>query len=374
MNQHHRQTPAGKPRARSLGIPFDGTPGPYNAITDVTGVTVGYQTLIHGDGPLVMGQGPVRTGITAILPRGSARVEIPCWAGVHSLNGNGEMSGFIWIEESGRQEGPITLTNTHSLGTARDASLKWLVKRGMVPEDVWALPVAAETFDGFLNDCNGFHVHDDHVLAALDGAQSGPLEEGSVGGGTGMMLYQFKGGSGTASRVLEAAGEPVTVGAFVQANFGSRQQLTIAGVPVGRSLGEDMPGASGEVGSIIAVVITDAPLLPHQLKRVARRIGLGVGRSGSVAAHGSGDIFLALSTANEAGLIGKGRPQQVRFLPENDLNPLFEAVIQSVDEAIINALVANETMVGRDGHRVVAMPHGPVRELLRRHGRLIEPG
>jgi len=374
MSEYHLHTPAGKPRARSLGIPFDGAPGPLNAITDVAGVAVGYHTLIHGEGALRIGEGPVRTGVTAILPRGGAGLKTACWAGVHSLNGNGEMTGYIWIQETGRQEGPITLTTTHSVGTARDASLRWLVRQGVLPDTSWGLPVAAETYDGFLNDCNGFHVRDEHVFAALDGAREGPLEEGSVGGGTGMTLYGFKGGSGSASRVLAVAGERITVGAFVQANFGSREQLTIAGVPVGRYLPEDLPGMSGEQGSIIGVVITDAPLLPHQLQRLARRMGLGVGRSGAVASHGSGDIFLALSTANAAALGDEERVQQARFLPESTLTPLFEAVIQAMDEAIVNALVANETMVGRDDHRVVAMPRKSVVELLRRHGRLADGG
>lgn len=368
MSQPHRQTPAGKPRARALGIPFEGTPGALNAITDIAGLTVGYCTLIHGHGPLQVGQGPVRTGVTAILPRGEAGLKTPCWAGVHSLNGNGEMTGFIWIEESGRQEGPITLTNTHSVGLARDASLRWLVQRGLQPDNGWGLPVAAETFDGFLNDINGFHVHNEHVFQALDQARGGAIEEGSVGGGTGMVLYQYKGGSGTASRVLEVLGERYTVGAFVQANFGRREQLRIAGVPVGQQLGDDLPGVAGDQGSIIAVVATDAPLLPHQLKRLARRISLGVGRSGAVATHGSGDIFLALSTANAETFKSVDSPQQAVFLPEASLDPLFEGVIQAVDEAIINVLVANETMVGRDDHRVAAMPLEAVSALLKRRG------
>ncbi|MFQ5776246.1 MAG: P1 family peptidase [Kiloniellaceae bacterium] len=370
MTHAHHRTPSGKLRARGLGVPFDGTPGEHNAITDVAGVEVGTATIIRGEGPLVVGRGPVRTGVTAILPRGRAGVATPVFAGGHSLNGNGEMTGFLWVEEAGRVDGPITITNTHSCGLARDATLRWLVERAAVDlSESWALPVAAETYDGRLNDINGFHVREAHVFAALDSARGGALEEGSVGGGTGMICYGFKGGSGTASRRVEAAGRAFTVGAFVQANFGVREQLTIAGAPVGRHLAEAAaPGP--DQGSVIGIVASDAPLMPHQLKRLARRCGLGLARSGAVAAHTSGDIFLAFSTANGAVVAAAGAIQTAEVLPDPDLTPLFEAVIQAVDEAVLNALVANETMTGRDGIRVEALPHEAVREILKRYDRL----
>ncbi len=362
-------TPSGKPRARAIGIPFDGVPGALNAITDVAGVEVGYCTMISGEGPLVVGQGPVRTGVTAIFPRGKAGAAMPVFAGGHSLNGNGEMTGFVWIEESGLLGGPITITNTHSCGIARDATLRWLVERGGVDlSAAWALPVAAETYDGKLNDINGFHVGEAQVFEALDSARPGPMEEGSVGGGTGMICYEFKGGSGTASRRAEAAGKSFTLGVFVQANFGAREQLLIAGVPVGRHLPK--PGSGGDQGSIIGIVATDAPLLPHQLKRLARRCGLGIGRSGAIASHTSGDIFMAFSTANAASAAAVGAVSRVDFVPDADLTPLFEAVIQATDEAILNALAANQTMTGINGVTVEALPHAAVGEILKQHGRL----
>ncbi len=362
-------TPSGKPRARAIGIPFDGRPGALNAITDVAGVEVGYCTLISGEGPLVVGRGPVRTGVTAIFPRGKAGVAAPVFAGGHSLNGNGEMTGFVWIEESGNLGGPITITNTHSCGTARDATLRWLVERGGIDlSAAWALPVAAETYDGKLNDINGFHVGEAQVFEALDDARPGPIEEGSVGGGTGMICYEFKGGSGTASRRVEAAGETFTLGAFVQANFGKREQLLVAGVPVGRHLPKSDSGP--DQGSIIGIVATDAPLLPHQLKRLARRCGLGIGRSGAIASHSSGDIFMAFSTANADSVAATREVAQAAFVPDADLTPLFEAVIQATDEAILNALVANETMTGIDGTTIEALPHAAVQDLLRQYGRL----
>jgi L-aminopeptidase/D-esterase-like protein len=367
----HLSTPSGQARARALGIPFDGVPGALNAITDVAAIEVGYSTILRGEGPLVVGEGPVRTGVTAILPRGKAGLETPVFAGCHSLNGNGEMTGFLWIEEAGRIEGPITITNTHSCGLARDATLRWMVERGALKLAEWGLPVAAETYDGQLNDINGFHVRESHVFEALDSAAGGAIEEGSVGGGTGMICYGFKGGSGTASRVVEAAGARVTLGAFVQANFGSAEQLTIAGVPVGRRL-IDAASNSPDVGSIIGIVATDAPLLPHQLKRLARRGGLGIARSGSVASHSSGDIFLAFSTANGSAMAEGERPRRVDFLPDATLTPLFEATVQALDEAVIDALVANRAMTGRDGFTVPALPHDEVRALLREHKRLAE--
>jgi len=358
------KTPSGKPRARALGIPFAGSPGELNSITDVAGVEVGYSTLISGHGARVVGRGPVRTGVTAILPRGRARAASSVLAGYFSLNGNGELTGCHWVEEAGRCDGPIGITNTHSCGTVRDATIKWLVERtGGIGQ--WALPVTGETFDGYLNDINGFHVRDEHVFAALDGARGGAIEEGSVGGGTGMICYGFKGGSGTASRVVEFGGTAYRVGAFVQANFGRREQLTIAGVAVGAALKDWQPDPRpGEAGSIIAIVGTDAPLLSHQLKRLARRIGLGVGRGGAISGHGSGDIFLAFSTANEHALDDGERLAHADFIPDPQLNPFFDAVIQAVDEAAIDSMVANDTMQGCDDHVVHALPHDAVRRLL----------
>ncbi len=361
-------TPSGRPRARALPVPFDGTPGPWNAITDVPGVEVGYCTLVRGEGPLVVGRGPVRTGVTAILPRGRAGLGLPVFAGSHALNGNGELTGTLWIEESGQCEGPVTITNTHACGVARDATARWLVERHPEAIGDWGLPVAGETYDGELNDINGFHVTAEHVFEALESAQTGPLELGSVGGGTGMICYDFKGGSGSASRAVTVEGESYLLGAFVQANFGHRRELTVAGVPVGRHL----PGGelrSKPAGSIIAVIATDAPLLPHQLKRLARRVGLGVGRSGGLAHNGSGDIFLAVSTANAAALGAGTGPQSAAFLANDRLDPLFEAVVQATDEAVIDAMVANETMVGRDGNTAPALPHDRLRALLARYGR-----
>ncbi|HWD66982.1 MAG TPA: P1 family peptidase [Caulobacteraceae bacterium] len=358
-------TPSGKSRARTLGIPFAGEPGPLNAITDIAGVEVGYATLIRGEGALDVGQGPVRTGVTAILPRGKAEAGRSVIAGMFSLNGNGELTGSHWAAEVGRCDGPITITNTHSCGLARDATIRWLVERGL--QNGWSLPVAGETYDGWLNDINGFHVREADVFAALDSAAGGPIEEGSVGGGTGMIAFGFKAGSGTASRKVEAAGGTWTLGAFVQANFGLREHLVIAGAPVGRALKDWTPDerAGGEGGSIIAVVATDAPLLPHQLQRLARRTSLGVGRTGAISGHGSGDIFIALSTANQAA-VDAGAEATIRYdaLPDGALNPLFSATIQAVEEAILNALTANEAMVGRDGHLVPALPLAEVRRLV----------
>jgi D-aminopeptidase len=360
-------TPSGKPRARALGIPFDGTPGPLNAITDVAGLEVGYRTLISGSGKRVVGEGPVRTGVTAILPRGKAGVHRGVLAGMFSLNGNGELTGSHWVAEVGRCEGPITITNTHAVGVAHDASIKWMVNRGEL-RGHWSLPVAGETYDGHLNDINGFHVTEADVFAALEAAAPGPIEEGSVGGGTGMICYGFKGGSGTASRQVEYAGAPYVIGAFVQSNFGAREQLVIAGVQVGQALKDWEPDRRGgaELGSVIAIVVTDAPLLPQQLQRLARRTALGIGRSGAISGHGSGDIFLAVSTAN-AEAVGTGEGLlQVSFIPEDALNPFFAATIQAVDEAVLNSMVANETMTGADDHVVHALPHDQVKALLAR--------
>ncbi|HKY94899.1 MAG TPA: P1 family peptidase, partial [Kiloniellales bacterium] len=329
-----------------------------NAITDVAGVEVGYATLIAGEGALKVGEGPVRTGVTAIFPRGRAKAGHAVWAGAHSLNGNGELTGAWWLEETGRCELAITITNTHSCGTTRDATLQWAVRQSLQQKTQdWGLPVAAETFDGHLNDINGFHVKAEHVFQALDGARGGPIEEGSVGGGTGMICYGFKGGSGTASRLVEEAGR-WTLGAFVQANFGRTPELVVLGRNVGRALaGKDLKGA----GSIIVVLATDAPLLPHQLKRLARRATLGIARTGTIGHNSSGDIFLAFTTANGAALLPSEKPIAVETLPEEKIDGLFTAAVESVEEAILNALIANETMVGRDGHRIEALPHAALK-------------
>ncbi len=359
MTDPRLETPTGKRRARALGITFQGQPGRWNAITDVAGVEVGYRTMIRGEGPLVVGRGPVRTGVTAIHPRGRAGAGGPVFAGVHSLNGAGEMTGFVWIEEAGRTELPIVITNTHSVGLARDALAKWMVRNFAARMERWVLPVAAETYDGHLNDINGFHVTDVDVFAALDTAAGGALDEGSIGGGTGMICYEFKGGSGTASRQLALDGGAYHVGAFVQANFGTREQLVIGGLPVGRWLTANAPGLPDH-GSVIAIIATDLPLLPHQLKRLARRAALGIGRSGSIAGHGSGDIFLAFSTGNAEFFAANATLRRLDAWPDEGLNPVFEAVIQSVDEAVLNALVANADMHGRDGNFVPALPHAPI--------------
>ena len=367
-------TPAGKPRARSLGIPFRGTPGPWNAITDVPGLEVGYATLVEGDS--------VRTGVTAIHPRGREGAADPCAAGYHSQNGNGEMTGVAWIQESGTLAGPIGITNTHAVGIAHAGIVRWAVRHHADVAEAWLLPVAAETWDGYLNDINDGHVTEEIVVRALEEAASGRVEEGSVGGGTGMNCYNYKGGSGTASRVVSYGGTPYTVGVFVQANFGSRRELTIAGVPVGEALAEDNPmkdffSAPPGAGSIIAVVATDAPLLPDQCRALARRVTLGIARTGTSGSHFSGDLFLAFSVAN-AGAFTPGfrtldpeadaRYDELRCIPWGSLDPYFEAVVQATEEAILNALVANEEMVGFRGHRTPALPREKVVELLRPRG------
>jgi L-aminopeptidase/D-esterase-like protein len=368
LNPAHFALAQGKPRSRDLGIPFEGVPGVNNAITDVPGVEVGHTTLISGAGKLEVGKGPVRTGVTAVLPRGRSSSEA-VFAGWFSLNGNGEMTGTTWIEESGLLEGPVLVTNTTSVGTVRDAAIKWWLTHHKQSQP-WLLPVVAETYDGYLNDTHGFHVRDEHVFQALDSARSGAVQEGSVGGGTGMCCFEFKGGIGTASRKVGAPDKGYRIGVLVQANFGLRGQLQVAGVPVGREIPE---GAyrSKETGSIIIVVATDAPLLPHQLKRLARRAALGLARTGSVAGNGSGDIFVAFSTANPEAANAKD-VVQTTMLPNERLNPLFEATVQATEEAIINALVAAETMTGRDDHSVLALPHGRLREVLKKYGRLVE--
>jgi D-aminopeptidase len=367
-----------RPRARDLGVPFDGTPGPLNAITDVAGVAVGHATIVSGSGKLEVGKGPVRTGVTAILPRGAATANRPVFAGWFSLNGNGEMTGTAWLEEGGFLEGPVMLTNTHSVGVVRDAVIAWRVRQGG-PDATgfyWSLPVVAETWDGDLNDINGFHVKERHAVEALESARAGPVAEGNVGGGTGMICHEFKGGIGTASRRLDAARGGHTVGVLVQANYGQRGQLRIAGVPVGRELPDDALSwrggrRDGETGSIIVVVATDAPLLPHQLERLARRAAMGLARMGSVAGNGSGDIFVAFSTANADASVGRGTAQ-VTMMANDEMSPLFEATVQATEEAIVNALVAAETMTGVDDRRVVALPHDRLREVLRKYNRLVE--
>lgn len=367
---HWLRTPSGLLRARGLGLRLPGEPGPFNAITDVAGVEVGYSTLIRGEGPLVVGQGPVRTGVTAILPRGKTGLAVPCAAGFWSLNGNGEMTGTIWIEESGELDMPVTITNTHSCGIARDATIRWLYPRLDGISDSWGLPVAAETFDGDLNDINGFHVTNEHVFAALDGAASGPIEQGSVGGGTGMICYDFKGGSGTSSRRVSAAGETWTVGVFVQSNFGRRPECTILGVPVGQHIRHDLLRGK-PAGSIIVVVATDAPIAGHQAKKLARRVALGMARTGALGHDSSGDIFLAFSTANAEGYSApRGTLRRMIELSNADIDPLYEGVVEATEEAIIDSMVANRTMVGRDGATSIALPHEELVEVMRRYGRM----
>jgi L-aminopeptidase/D-esterase-like protein len=358
-----------KPRARDLGIPFDGTPGTLNAITDVAGVEVGFTTLISGNGKLQVGSGPVRTGVTAVLPRGK-KSQDAVFAGWYSLNGNGEMTGTTWVEESGFLEGPVMITNTHSVGVVRDAVIQWKIKQG-VPDASgywWSLPVVAETYDGFLNDVNGFHVKPEHVLHALDSAAGGPVTEGNVGGGTGMVCNGFKGGTGTASRKLPEKQGGYTVGVLVQCNYGTQGELRIAGIPVGRELPPGIQRDS-DVGSIIVVVATDAPLAAHQLKRLARRVPLGLGRMGSYSGDGSGDIFIAFSTANPGVWNAKSK-SPVQMLPNEQMNPLFLATVQSVEEAVVNAMIGAETMVGVDNHKVIAIPHDQLREVLKKYNRL----
>jgi D-aminopeptidase len=358
-----------KPRARDLGIPFDGTPGPLNAITDVNGVEVGHTSLISGQGKLQVGVGPVRTGVTAIFPRGKQSTD-EVFAGWFTLNGNGEMTGTTWVEESGFLDGPVMITNTHSVGLVRDSTIAWRVKHGPPDESGywWSLPVVAETWDGELNDVNGFHVKPEHVFHALDTAHGGAVEEGNVGGGTGMVCHEFKGGIGTASRAVKLKEGQYTVGVLVQCNYGVRDELRIAGVPVGREIQEHKI-RKDEVGSIIVVVATDAPLLPTQLKRLSRRVSLGLGRNGSYSGNGSGDIFISFSTANPGAAKPTGL-HQLTMLPNDELDPIFKAVVQSVEEAVDNALIAAETMTGINNNTVMALPHDRLREVLKQYNRL----
>lgn len=373
-------TYAQKPRARDLGVPFNGTTGQFNSITDVNGVEVGYSTIISGSGENIVGKGPVRTGVTAIFPRGKARKFSPVFANWYSLNGNGEMTGTTWVTESGFLETPIMITNTNSVGVVRDAVLKWYVDTNWYQGDNWwyTYPVVAETYDGFLNDIYGFHVKEEHVLEAINNASTGKIAEGNVGGGTGMMALGFKGGTGTSSRLVRIMDSTYTVGVLVQANFGRKSSLTIAGVPVGRELMDTLnnelklPPQSyrqeGD-GSIIVVVATDAPLLPHQLKRIANRVPIGIGLTGGIGTNGSGDIFIAFSTANPDAF-QRYDFSEVDMLPNDLIDPLFEATVQSVEEAIINAMIAAETMEGINGNKSYAIPHGLLIDVLKKYNRL----
>ncbi len=369
-------TEAQKPRARDIGIPFEGTTGKFNAITDVKGVEVGYSTIISGSGKNIRGKGPVRTGVTAILPRG--RNNNPVYAEWYSLNGNGEMTGTTWVTESGFLEGPVMITNTNSVGVVRDAVLKWYVKKGWYREDYWyTYPVVAETYDGSMNDIYGFHVKEINAWEALDSARSGYIKEGSVGGGTGMMCLGFKGGSGTASRVFKINDSTYALGVFVQSNFGRKRNLTIAGVPVGKELKDTMnyeikapPSYQQEGdGSIIVVVATDAPLLPHQLKRIAQRVSLGIGQVGGQGTNGSGDIFIAFSTANPTAF-QREKFTKLDVVPNDLINPLFEATIQATEEAIINSMVAAETMEGINNNKAYGLPHKLVIDVLKKYNRI----
>jgi L-aminopeptidase/D-esterase-like protein len=380
----------GKARARELGLAavIGGTPGALDAITDVAGVEVGHTTLVSGDGRLVRGKGPVRTGVTVVHPRGRSGND-PVFGAWFTLNGNGEMTGTTWLQESGFLEGPIGITNTHSVGVVHGAILEWQATRpGLQP---WGLPVVAETWDGLLNDINGFHVRQEHAIAALDGARPGPVAEGNGGGGTGMVCHGFKGGIGTASRRLTEAEGGYTVGVLVQCNYGRRRDLQVGGVPVGVEIPDALPCASLaaekpqeelppcadataaprdlDQGSIIVVVATDAPLLPHQLKRVATRPALGIGRMGGRGNNSSGDIFVAFSTANAGSAGGRG-PKRVEMIANDAINPLFAATIQATEEAILNALLAAETMTGAGGARVTALPHDRLLRAMRKYGRL----
>jgi D-aminopeptidase len=361
-----------EPRARQLGVPFEGTPGPLDAITDVKGVEVGYRTLISGEGKLVVGRGPVRTGVTAIFPRGKQNLD-PVFAGWFTENGNGEMTGTTWVQESGFLYGPVMITNTHSVGVVRDAVIAWRLKYGtaLPLEDWWSLPVVAETWDGYLNDINGFHVTAADADAAMQDAHGGAVAEGNVGGGTGMICFEFKGGTGTASRKLPDKLGGYTVGVLVQCNFGTRHLLRIAGVPVGYEItGKQIWG--DDTGSIIVVVATDAPLLPSQMQRIAKRVTLGLGRLGSISGDGSGDIFIAFSTANPGAGTELKKPVTVQMLPNDRMDALFEATVQATEEAVVNALVAAKTMTGAGGHTVEGLPHDSLREVLRKYNRLAE--
>jgi len=369
-----------KPRARDLGVPFNGTIGINNAITDVKGIEVGYSTIISGSGENIIGTGPVRTGVTAIFPRGKSKKFSPVYANWYSLNGNGEMTGTTWVTESGFLETPIMITNTNSVGVVRDAVLKWYVDTDWYNgEDFWyTYPVVAETYDGFLNDIYGFHVKEKNVLEAINNASSGKIAEGNVGGGTGMMCLGFKGGTGTSSRIVKVKDLNYTVGVIVQSNFGSKRNFTVAGVPVGFELRDTLnyvynsPPKSRRKegdGSIIVVVATDAPFLPHQLKRIAQRVPLGIGIVGGRGSNGSGDIFLAFSTANVSAF-NRDETTTVENFSNDLITPFFEATVQAVEEAIINAMVAAETMEGINGNKAYALPHDLLVETLKKYNRI----
>ena len=367
-----------KIRARDLGIPFNGSPGKYNSITDVEGVLVGHETIIEGDGNLIVGKGPIRTGITSILPRGMNYD--PVFAGWYSLNGNGEMTGTTWVEESGFLEGPIMITNTHSVGVVRDAVIEWSYKNKFyktlynIKDLFWTLPVVAETYDGSLNDINGFHVKKEHAFNALNSAKGGIISEGNVGGGTGMICHGFKGGIGTSSRKIDLKEKKYTLGVLVQANYGNRKELTIAGVPVGKEIENLLPKITfGEkqegLGSIIVIVATDAPLLPNQLKRLARRVPLGISRVGGFGSNGSGDIFITFSTANP-GAFNREEIRNINFLPNDLMNPFLNATAQATEEAIVNALISAETMTGINNNTVYNLPHDRLKNILKKYNRL----
>jgi len=362
-----------KPRARDLGIPFEGTPGKYNAITDVAGVEVGYKTLIEGSGKLVVGKGPVRTGVTAIFPKGKGSLE-RVFAAWFTLNGNGEMTGTTWVDESGGLGSPVLITNTHSVGVVRDAVIEWYTKKMKSNDysgDV-SLPVVAETWDGFLNDINGFHVKKEHVFEAMESASSGAIREGNVGGGTGMIAHGFKGGTGTSSRKLDVKEGGYTVGVLVQANYGRRSLLSIAGVPVGKEIADLLPYEARpdtDQGSIIVVVATDAPLLPHQLERIVKRVSLGIGVMGGRGGNSSGDIFIAFSTANPEVSKNEGIAH-LEMLPNDQITPLFEAAASATEEAIVNAMIAAETMEGVNGNKVYAIPHDRLIQVMKKYNRI----
>ena len=397
-----------KPRARDLGVPFEGRPGPLNAITDVAGIEVGHTTLISGEGPLVVGEGPVRTGVTAIWPRGKDD-PAPVFAGWFALNGDGELTGTTWVEDSGIMEGPFMITNTLSVGMVHHAVIRWGARKSIdyrgdgYPPWLASLPVVGETWDGTLNDILGQHVTEAHALAALASAAGGKVDEGNFGGGTGMICHQFKGGIGTSSRRVSVGGAEYTVGVLVQCNYGLRRRLRVAGVPVGLEIPDLMPGVEGvgpvaetsgwslglaragrhgpaqddgavpdELGSIIVLVATDAPLLPHQLKRVARRVSLGLGRNGSVSGNGSEDIFMALSTANREAANAHSDATSLEMLANEETGQFFAATVAATEEAVINAMVAAETMTGADNVTVHALPHERLRQILRRYNRLQE--
>ena len=371
-----------KPRARDLGVPFNGITGINNAITDVEGVEVGYSTLISGTGDNVIGKGPVRTGVTAIFPRGKSNKFSPVYANWYSLNGNGEMTGTTWVTESGFLETPIMITNTNSVGVVRDAVLKWYVDTDWYKgEDWWyTYPVVAETYDGFLNDIYGFHVKEENVLEAINNVSGGKIAEGNVGGGTGMMCLGFKGGTGTSSRVVKVKDSTYTVGVIVQSNFGAKRNLTVAGVPVGRELKDTLnyeykaaPKSRRKEGdgSIIVIVATDAPFLPHQLKRIAQRVPLGIGIVGGRGSNGSGDIFLAFSTANE-NAFSRDETTVVETFSNDLITPFFDATVQAVEEAIINAMIAAETMEGINGNKAYALPHDLLIQTLKKYNRIKE--